>query len=129
MSNDSFGRAVTRTPNSNTITLSSRISGASDYLGSYPIFHYRWFMPWCGSVASVIGAGMEPKPNPFLVVSLIHGGGDQTHLYFTLATAVIVALAIFVTAFLLGLFCGRGWRPRRQMRLEAAANLKRRARA
>jgi hypothetical protein len=27
MSNDSFGRAVTRTPNSDTITLSGRLSG------------------------------------------------------------------------------------------------------
>jgi hypothetical protein len=35
MSNDSFRRAVTRTPNSDTITLSGRLSGAGDYLGSY----------------------------------------------------------------------------------------------
>lgn len=35
MSNDSFGRAVTRTPNSDTITLSGRLSGVGDYLGSY----------------------------------------------------------------------------------------------
>ena len=33
MSNDSFGRAVTRTPNSDTITLSGRLSGVGDYLG------------------------------------------------------------------------------------------------
>ena len=35
MSNDSFGRAVTRTPNSDTITPSGRLSGVGDYLGSY----------------------------------------------------------------------------------------------
>ena len=35
MSNNSFGRAVTRTPNSDTITLSGRLSGVGDYLGSY----------------------------------------------------------------------------------------------
>jgi hypothetical protein len=35
MSNDSFGHAVTRTPNSDTITPSGRLSGVGDYLGSY----------------------------------------------------------------------------------------------
>jgi len=35
MSNDSFGRVVTRTPNSDIITLSGRLSGVGDYLGSY----------------------------------------------------------------------------------------------
>jgi hypothetical protein len=68
---------------------------------------------------------MDPKPNPFLVASLINGGGDQTHLYLTGATAVV----IFATAFLLGLCCGRGWGQRQQKRLQAAANLKRSARA
>jgi hypothetical protein len=70
---------------------------------------------------------MESKPNPFLVASLMNGG-DQTLLHFTLATAVAAALAIFVAAFLLGLWCGWMWR-RQQTRLEAAADLKRRARA
>ena len=37
MSNNSFGRPVTHTPNSDTITLSGRLSGAGDYLGSYEI--------------------------------------------------------------------------------------------
>ena len=35
MSNNSFGRAVTRTPNSDIITLSGRLSGVGDHLGSY----------------------------------------------------------------------------------------------
>jgi len=35
MSNDSFGRPVTHTPNSDTITPSGRLSGAGDYLASY----------------------------------------------------------------------------------------------
>ena len=71
---------------------------------------------------------MEPKPNPFLVASLMNGDGAQTLLHLTLATAVVVALVIFVTAFLLGLCCGRMWR-RWHRRTQAAANLKRRARA
>jgi hypothetical protein len=58
----------------------------------------------------------------------MNGGGDQTHIQFTLATAVVLALVIFVTAFLVGLWCGRMWR-RQQTRLEARADLKRRARA
>jgi predicted permease len=67
---------------------------------------------------------MESKTNPFLFASLMNGGGDQTLLRLTLATAV----AIFVAAFLLGLCCG--WmRRRQQTRLQAAADLKRRARA
>ncbi len=49
---------------------------------------------------------MEPKPNPFLVASLMNGGGAQTLLQLTLATAVVIALLIFVAAFLLGLWCG-----------------------
>ena len=90
---------------------------------------------WCGSIASVMpgadepaGVAMEPKPNPFLVASLMNGGGDQTLLHLTLATAVVLALVIFVTAFLFGLWCGWMWR-RQQTRLEARADLKRRARA
>ena len=35
MSSDSFGRAVSRTPNSDTITLSDSLSAVGDYLGSY----------------------------------------------------------------------------------------------
>ena len=34
MSNDSFGSIVTRTPNSDIIILSGRLSGVGDYLGS-----------------------------------------------------------------------------------------------
>ena len=73
---------------------------------------------------------MEPKPNPFPIASLLlSGGGDHAFLQVTPATAVVVVLVVFITAFLLGLCCGRGWGQRRQRRLEAAANLKRRARA
>ena len=90
---------------------------------------------WCGSIASVMpgadepaGVAMEPKPNPFLVASLMNSGGDQTHIQFTLATAVVLALVIFVIAFLFGLWCGWMWR-RQHTRLEANADLKHRARA
>ena len=37
---------------------------------------------------------------------------QQTHLVLTMASAVTVALVIFVTAFLLGLWCGWIWRRR-----------------
>jgi hypothetical protein len=89
---------------------------------------YGPFASWCGSIASVMGYRMETKPNPFLVVSLMNGGGDQTRLHLTLATAVVVALVIFVTAFLFGLWCGWIWR-RRRRQSQAAVELKHRARA
>jgi hypothetical protein len=54
---------------------------------------------------------MELKPNPFLVGSLTVDG--QTQLWLTLPTAIVLALVIFVTAFLLGLWCGWMWRRRR----------------
>jgi hypothetical protein len=50
---------------------------------------------------------MEPKLNPFLVAGLMNGG-NQTFLHLTLATVAIIALVIFVAAFVLGLCCGRG---------------------
>jgi hypothetical protein len=46
---------------------------------------------------------MEPKPNPFLIASLMKHGGDQTLRHFTLATVVMLVLVIFVAGFLLGL--------------------------
>jgi hypothetical protein len=56
------------------------------------------------------GAAMEPKPNPFLIANLLlRGGRDHAFLQVTLATAVVVVLVLFVTAFLLGMCCGRGW--------------------
>jgi hypothetical protein len=71
---------------------------------------------------------MEPKPNPFLIASLIKHGGDQTLLHLTLASTVMLVLMIFVTGFLLGLWCG--WmRRRQQTRVEAGAALKSKARA
>jgi hypothetical protein len=81
-------------------------------------------MPGADKPAEV---AMEPKPNPILVASLINGGGHQTHIQFMLTTAVVLALVIFVTAFLFGLWCGWMWR-QQQTRLEARADLKRRAR-
>ena len=72
---------------------------------------------------------MEPKPNPFLVASLMNHGGDQTLLHLTLATAVVLALMIFVASFLLGLWCGwMIWR-RQHRWSQAAVELKRKARA
>jgi hypothetical protein len=71
---------------------------------------------------------MEPKPNPFLVASLMKHGGDQTPLHLTLATVVMLVLVILVAGFLLGLWCGR-MRRRQQTRVAAGAALKRRARA
>ncbi len=71
---------------------------------------------------------MEPKPNPFLVASLMNQGGDQALLHLTFATAVVLVLVIFVTGFLLGLWCGRV-RRRQQIWVEARAALKRKARA
>jgi len=70
---------------------------------------------------------METKPNPFLIASLMSSSGNQTLLHLTLATALIIAVMIFVTAFLLGLWCGSVWRRRRWS--QAAVELRRRARA
>jgi hypothetical protein len=66
------------------------------------------------------------EPNPLLIASLMNG--DQTLLHLTLATAVVVALVIFATAFLFGIWCGWIWRQRRR-RSRAAVELKHRARA
>ena len=71
---------------------------------------------------------METKPNPLLVATLLSSGGDQTLLHLTLATALIIAVMIFVTAFLLGLWCGSTWHRQRRWS-QAAVELKRRARA
>ncbi len=72
---------------------------------------------------------MELKPNPLFVASLMNGDEAQTLVHFTLATAVVIALLIFVAAFLLGLWCGWIiWRQRHR-RLQASVELKRRARA
>ena len=71
---------------------------------------------------------MEPKPNPFLVASLMNHGADQRLLHLTLATAMVLVLVIFMAAFLLGLWCGRMiWRRHRWS--QAAVELKRKARA
>jgi hypothetical protein len=56
---------------------------------------------------------MEPKPNPFQIASLLPGGGGQTQVSLTPATAVVILLVTFVSAFLLGLCCGWMWRGRR----------------
>jgi hypothetical protein len=42
---------------------------------------------------------------------------EQTYLTLTLATAVISALVIFVSAFLFGLWCGWMWRQQRGTKL------------
>jgi hypothetical protein len=71
---------------------------------------------------------METQPNPFLVARLMSSGGNQMLLHLTPATALIIAVMIFVSAFLLGLWCGSIWR-RRGSRSQASLELKRRARA
>lgn len=55
----------------------------------------------------------QQHPSLFAVGSLIRGIDAQTYFEFTLATAVVGTLVIFVTAFLLGLWCGWMWRRRR----------------
>jgi hypothetical protein len=55
---------------------------------------------------------MEQKP--FVLGAALHEIGGQTHLDVTLATAVALALIIFVGAFLLGLWCGWMWQQRRR---------------
>jgi hypothetical protein len=64
---------------------------------------------------------MGAKLNAFLAAGL-------TQVSCTLAVVVAVALAIFVTGFVLGAGW-RGWVGRRRSRQEAAAELKRKARA
>jgi hypothetical protein len=64
---------------------------------------------------------MGAKLNPFLAAGL-------TQVSFTLAAVVAVALAIFFAGFALGVVW-RGWVGRRRNRQEAAAELKRKARA
>ena len=60
-----------------------------------------------GGGAESRGRGPEPRPNPFLVASLLHGVGAQTQISFTLGTVVAVALVIFFTGFMLGVLgCG-----------------------
>jgi hypothetical protein len=67
MSNDSFGRAVTRTPNSDTITLSGRLSGVGDYLGSYQF-------PTMSETATT----MRPAPTAWITwVAALLGFGFQ----------------------------------------------------
>ena len=67
---------------------------------------------------------MESKLNPFLAAGL----GGQTQVSCTPAALVAVALAIFCTGFALGVLW-RSWMGRRQSRQDAAAELKRKARA
>ena len=67
---------------------------------------------------------MELISNLFLAASL----GGRTQVSFTLATLVAVALPIFLAGFVLGVsWCS--WVGRRRRRQEAAAELKRKARA
>ena len=54
----------------------------------------------------------QQHPAPFVIASLIRGFGDHTLFQFTLATVVVGALVIFVTAFVLGLWCGWMWQRR-----------------
>jgi hypothetical protein len=50
----------------------------------------------------------QPRPNLFNLV--VRGTDGQTHLMLTLATVVVGVLVIFVTAFLVGFWCGWMWR-------------------
>ena len=66
---------------------------------------------------------MEPKS---LIASLMTNGSRQMLASLTFADAIAAALAIFVIAFLFGLWCGRIWQQRRSWS-RAADHLKRRA--
>ena len=65
---------------------------------------------------------MEPK---FLIASLMINGRHML-LSLTLADAIACVLALLVTAFFFGLWCGRVWQQRRTWS-HAADELKRRA--
>jgi hypothetical protein len=64
-----------------------------------------------GGVAG--GVTMEPKLNLFAMAGLTNGIGDHAQVSLTLATAIVIALVIFMTAFVLGLMCGWAWWRRR----------------
>jgi hypothetical protein len=49
------------------------------------------------------------QPPPFVVLSQLHGVDAQTHLLLTPSTGAAIALMIFVTAFLIGFWCGWMW--------------------
>ncbi len=46
---------------------------------------------------------MDQKASPFAIAGVLQAVNAQTHITITLATAVMVVLVLFVTAFLLGL--------------------------
>jgi hypothetical protein len=62
------------------------------------------------------------------VGSLLPGVGEHVQVSFTLGTLVVLALALFGTGFLLGVL-GCHWMVRQRRRQNAAAELKRKARA
>jgi hypothetical protein len=62
------------------------------------------------------------------VGSLLPGVGERVQVSFTLGTVVILALVLFGTGFLLGVLGGH-WMVRQRRRQDAAAELKRKARA
>jgi hypothetical protein len=64
----------------------------------------------------------------FQLGSLLPGVGAHTQVSFTLGTAVVLGLVLFGAGFLLG-GLGCHWMVRQRRRQEAAAELKRKARA
>jgi hypothetical protein len=62
------------------------------------------------------------------VSSLLPGVGEHMQVSLTLGTVVVLALALFGAGFLLGVL-GCHWMVRQQRRHDAAAELKRKARA
>ena len=63
--------------------------------------------------------GIEQQASPFLMASLMHAEA-QTHITLTLATAIVVVLMVFITAFFVGFSCGR-IRPAERRALPTAA--------
>jgi hypothetical protein len=64
----------------------------------------------------------------FQIGSLLPGVGERMQISFTLGTAVVLALVLFGAGFLLGVLSCH-WMVRQRRRQDAAAELKRKARA
>ena len=66
-----------------------------------------------GGAALTLAQGRAPTAQALPGQAIAGPSEQQAHLVISLATATTAALVIFVTAFLLGLWCGWAWRSRR----------------